>query len=101
MGNENNAMLLWNCCDRKSRVACAQSFALWQQATIAIMCRNLNIFVLRAHPVHDESHIQGNATVEVATTSPPFYNEPHRSHVLFAKATHGTTFYILVTAPFC
>jgi len=25
------------CCDRKSRAACAQSFALWQQATIEIM----------------------------------------------------------------
>ena len=24
------------CCDRKSRAACVQSFALWQQATIAI-----------------------------------------------------------------
>jgi len=24
------------CCDRKSRAACAQSFALWQQATIQI-----------------------------------------------------------------
>ena len=28
---------LWNCCDRKSRAACAQSFAPWQQATIEIM----------------------------------------------------------------
>jgi len=28
---------LWYCCDRKSRAACAQSFAPWQQATIEIM----------------------------------------------------------------
>ena len=27
-----------------------------------------------------------------ATTSPTFYNEPHRSHVLFVKAAPGTTF---------
>jgi len=27
----------WLCCNRKSRVACAQSFAPWQQATIEIM----------------------------------------------------------------
>ena len=29
-----------NCCDRKARAACAQCFALWQQATIEIMHRN-------------------------------------------------------------
>ena len=27
----------WLCCDRKSRAACAQSFAPWQQARIEIM----------------------------------------------------------------
>jgi len=48
--------------------------------------------VLRAHSVHGEPHIQRNANGEVATTSPPFYNEPHRSHVLFVKAAPGTTF---------
>jgi len=35
---------------------------------------------------------QRNASGEVATTSPPFYNEPHRSHVLCVKAEPGTTF---------
>jgi len=48
--------------------------------------------VLRAHPVRGESHIQRNAIAEVATRSPPFYNEPHRSHVLFVKSASGTTF---------
>jgi len=48
-------------------------------------------FVIRAHPVRGESHNQHNATGEVATTSPPFYNETHRSHVLFVKAAPGTT----------
>jgi len=42
--------------------------------------------ILHAHPVR-----QHNATGEVATTSPPFYNEPHRSHVLCVKAELGTT----------
>ena len=50
------------------------------------------IFVLRAHPVHGESYNQRNTTGDVATTSPPFYNEPHRSHVLCVKAELGTTF---------
>ena len=65
------------CCDRKSRAACAQSFAPRQQATIEIMRRNLSyycllapriyIFVLRAHPVRGESHNQDKTTGEVAT----------------------------------
>jgi len=48
--------------------------------------------VLHAHPVRGESHNQRNTTGEVATTSPPFYNEPHRSHVLCVKTELCTTF---------
>ena len=48
--------------------------------------------VLRAHSVLGESHIQRNANREFATTSPPFYNEPHLSHVLHVKVAPGTTF---------
>ena len=91
----------WFCCDRKSRAACAQSFSPWQQATIEIMlaisltiaCSRYihNGFIFHAHPVQGESHNQRNATGEVATTSPPFYNEPRRSHVLCVKAELGTT----------
>ena len=36
-------------CDRKSRAACAQSFALWQQATIEITRRNHSIAVCSGH----------------------------------------------------
>ena len=89
-------------CDQKSPAACAQSFAPWQQATIEIMLAiSLTIaysrytydgVILHAHPVRGESHNQRNTTREVATTSPPFYNEPHRSHVLCVKAELGTTF---------
>jgi len=70
------------CCDQKSWVVCAQSFALRQQATIEIILCNLSYFcllvpcihlsVLRAHPVRGESHNQRNTTGEVATTSLPF-----------------------------
>jgi len=65
------------CCDRKVRAASAQSFTLWQQARIKIMRRSHSIIacscniymaiVLRAHPVRGESHIQRNASGEVAT----------------------------------
>jgi len=57
--------------------ACAQSFAPWQQATIAIMlaisltiacsCYIYNGVILHAHPVRGESDNQRNATGEVAT----------------------------------
>jgi len=90
-----------SCCDRKPRAACAQCFAPWQQATIEIIfaisltiaCSRYiyNGVILHAHPVRGESHNQRNATGEVATTSPPFYNEPHRSHVLCVKVELGTT----------
>jgi len=71
------------CCDRKSRAACGQSFALWQQATIEITRRDHSIIacsrhiyngvILHAYPVRGESHNQRNTTGEAAT-APPFSN---------------------------
>jgi len=37
------------CCDRKSRAACGQSFALWQQATIEITRRDHSIIACSRH----------------------------------------------------
>jgi len=48
--------------------------------------------VLPTDLVSGDSHIQRNTNGEVATTSPPFYNEPHLLHVLFVKSAPGTTF---------
>jgi len=48
--------------------------------------------VLRTHPVCGELHIQHNANGEIATTSPPFYNELHQSYVLSVRAAPATTF---------
>jgi len=66
-------------CDRKSRAACAQSFAPWQQETIEIMLAiSLTIafsrytyhgVILHAHPVRGESHNERNTTGEVATVA--------------------------------
>ena len=101
MHRHRNSCVVVLCCDRKSRAACAQSFALWQQATteiiltisLSIACSRYiyNGVILHAHPVRGESHNQRNTTGEVATTSPPFYNEPYRLHVLCVKAELGTT----------
>ena len=66
------------CCDRIARAACAQTLAMWQQATIEITRRDhsiclfaphIYIVVLRAHSVRGESHIQRNANGEVATVT--------------------------------
>ena len=86
----------WICCDQKAQAASAQRFTLWQQATrdhcIIACLRYIHMgAILRAHPVRGESHIERNTNGEVVTTSPPFYNEPHQSHILFAKAAPGTT----------
>jgi len=40
MANNPRDTFPWYCCDRKSRVAWAQSFALWQQATIEFTCHD-------------------------------------------------------------
>jgi len=37
------------CCDRNARAACAQNFAMWQQATIEIMRRNHSIIACSRH----------------------------------------------------
>jgi len=67
----------------KTRAAYAQSFALWQQATIDFTRRDhsyclfapcIYIVVLRAHPVRSEPHIQRNATGEVAIIAYPVLN---------------------------
>jgi len=59
----------------KARAACAQSFALWQQATeftchdfyYCLFAPHICIVVLPAHTVRGESHIQRNPNGEVAT----------------------------------
>jgi len=64
--------------ETRQSLACAQSFALWQQATTEFTQQDHSIIacschvgvVLPAHSVRDEPHIQHNANREVATTSP-------------------------------
>jgi len=72
-------IILWFswCCGRNARAASAQSFTLWQQATIEITGRDHSIIacsrhryvgvILRAHPVRGESHIQRHANPEAST----------------------------------
>jgi len=47
--------------------------------------------IRRAHPIRGEPRNRRNANRVVATISPPFYNEPHRSHVRFVKVAPGMT----------
>jgi len=48
----------------------------------------LYIVFLRAHPVHGESHIQRNATGEVATTSLKFTTNRTNRTFFSVKAEH-------------
>ena len=92
----------WYCWNWKALTASAQSFTLWKQATIEITWQGHSIlaclrhidmgFIVCAHPVHGDSHIQRNVNREVARTSPPFYNGPHQLHILFVKAASGMNF---------
>jgi len=57
--------------------------------------RNLSFTIACSRYIYNgvgELHIQCNTTGEVATTSPPFYKEPHRSHILWVKAELRKTF---------
>jgi len=90
------------CCDRKSPSGmCAKlrTVAASNNRDHALQSFYYFLFtpyicgvVLRAHPTRDEPHIQRNANGEVATASPPFYNELHWSHILFVKVTHSMTY---------
>jgi len=108
-----NPALLWRnmyqyCCDQKAWAASAQSFILWQQATIEITCDDHSIIacschmsvVLRAHPIRGESHIPGNANGEVATTSFFLQWMAPTTHS-FCEVCTWHDLHILVTVPFC
>jgi len=81
------------CCDRKPRMASAQSFTLWQHATmkftrrdhsiIACSCRIYMGVVLRAHSVRGELRIQRNANGEVACCNNSLFFTTNRTDRTF------------------
>jgi len=85
------------CCDRKAQAANAQSFTLWQQATMEITQQDHSIIacshhiymgvVLRAHAVRGESHIQRNASGEVATMETIFHERKPMDAVWAKKSS--------------
>jgi len=90
------------CCDRKARAACAQSFTLWQQATIEITCHDHSIIacsrhahmgvVLRLHLVRGESHIQRNGQFSLSLLYARI------SAILHEFVCWGTTIWIIGSA---
>jgi len=58
------------------------------------------VLFLCAYLVHGKTHIQRNASQEVATTFPPFRNVLKWSHILFCEGCMWHALHILVTAPF-
>jgi len=73
-------------CGSKQQRSCASITLL-----LLVCATYIWTVALHAHSICGESHIQHNANGEVTTTSPPFHNEPHQSHVLFVKAAPSTT----------
>ena len=71
------------------------------RSIIACSCHVYMGVILRAHSVRGESRIHRNASGEVATSSPPFYNEPHRSQSSFCEGCTWHDVHILVITPFC
>ena len=88
VGNPWSKGSLWSCCDMESQSGmCAKLRTVAasnnrdhapQSLYYCLFAPHVCGVVLRAHSVRGEPHIQRNASREVATTSPPFYNEPHR-----------------------
>jgi len=77
----------------KLRTAASNNRDYASESLLLLLARVTHIYtgvILHAHPVHGGSHNQHNATIEVATASPPFYNEPHQLHILCVKAELGT-----------
>jgi len=64
--------------------------------TILLLVRAIYTYIwvlFFAHiPFVVNSIFNATPTERFATTSPPFHNEPHRSHVLFVKVATATTF---------
>jgi len=100
----------WWCCDQKSRVACAQSFALWQQATVEITrqdhsiiacSRHIYVFLFFAHIQFVVNHTI-NATHRRGCNNIPSFLQ--RTTLIARSLWEGWTphdLHILVTAPFC
>jgi len=106
----SSPLFYYLCCDRKSRAACAQNFAPWQQATIEIM---LAIFltiaclryiysgvILHAHRARGESqstqrHRRGPNNIL------PFLQRTTPIACSLSKGWTRHDLHILVTAPFC
>jgi len=95
------------CCDGKARAASAQSFTLWQQATIEITQRDHSVIacsrhlymgvVLGAHPVRGELHIQRNASGEIVRISLLFQRTAPTARS-FCEGCTWHDLHILVTA---
>jgi len=97
------------CCDRKSRAACVQSFAPWQQATIEITWQDHSIIACSYHAYFCSSHTSRSWWITQSTKRhrrdcnniPFFLQWPHRSCVLLCEGWTQHDLHILVTAPFC
>ena len=98
------------CCHRKSQAGSAQSFALWQQATIEITCRDHSIIACSRHIyvvlffTHIPfvvNHTFNAMPMERLQQYPLLFTTNRTDHILFYEGRTWYDLHILVTAPFC
>jgi len=92
-------LVLWYCCNRKSRAGCAQSFALWQQATIEITwqdhsiiacSRHAYIFLFFAHIPFVVNHTINATPPERLQQHPLLFTTNHTDHTFFVWRLNST-----------
>ena len=80
------------CCDRKSRAACAQSFAPWEQATIEITRRDHSIIACSRH-IHTFlffAHIPFMVNHTINATPPERLQQYQEAeHLMFSQLVHN------------
>ena len=100
----------WWCCDQKSRVACAQSFALWQQATVEITrqdhsiiacSRHIYVFLFFAHIQFVVNHTINATHRRGCNNIPSFLQRTTRIARSLCEGWTRHDLHILVTAPLC
>jgi len=108
-GNEESKTFCY-CCDRKVRAACAQSFTLWQQATIEIIRRDHSIIACSFHIYgYYSSHTSHSWWITHSmqhqprgcNNNPFFLQQTAPITCSFCEVSTWHELHILVKAPFC
>jgi len=100
-------IICFYCCDRKAWAECAQSFTLWQQATIEITCHDHSILLVRATYMWCCSLCTfcswwtAQCQPRGCNNIPSFFSMNRTNRTYFYEGVTWHNLHILVTVPFC